>query len=94
MLKDLAELQALSGSDLHDEAPPDQARAEAKAIAGPGDVAELLAARLRQLEAAEIPAAEKVRLTATLADALLRALSLGDLEKRLAALEQAAARRG
>src|SRR5262249_48078628 len=52
-----------------------------------GDVVKLLAGRLRQLDAAELPAAEKARLTATLADALLRAIGVNVLDKRLEALQ-------
>jgi hypothetical protein len=51
------------------------------------DVVQVLAGRLRQLDAAELPTAEKVRLTATLADALLRAIGVDVLDKRLEALQ-------
>ena len=51
------------------------------------DIVQMLAARLRQLEAADLPMAEKSRLTATLADALLRAFAVDDLSKRTEALE-------
>ena len=51
------------------------------------DVVKLLAARLRQLDAAELPTGEKSRLTATLADALLRAIGVDVLDKRLEALQ-------
>jgi hypothetical protein len=54
---------------------------------GTGDVVQLLAARLRQIDAAELPTGEKSRLTATLADALLRAISVDVLDKRLEALQ-------
>jgi hypothetical protein len=54
---------------------------------GPGDVVKLLAARIRQLEAAELPTGAKLRLTAALADALLRALTMDVLTGRLEALE-------
>ncbi|HYT93653.1 MAG TPA: hypothetical protein VEL76_33350 [Gemmataceae bacterium] len=57
------------------------------AIEGTGDVVKLLAERLRQLDAAELPTGEKSRLTATLADALLRALGVDVLDKRLEALQ-------
>jgi hypothetical protein len=52
-----------------------------------GDVVRLLAARLRQIDAAELPTGEKSRLTATLADALLRALGVAVLDQRLEALQ-------
>jgi hypothetical protein len=51
------------------------------------DVVKVLAARLRQLDQAELPTAEKSRLTATLADALLRAIGVDVLDKRLEALQ-------
>ena len=51
-----------------------------------GNVVQLLSARLRQLDAAELPTDEKSRLTATLADALLRALGVHLLDQRLEAL--------
>lgn len=51
------------------------------------DVVQLLAHRLRQLDAAELPTGEKSRLTATLADALLRAIGVDVLDKRLEALQ-------
>jgi hypothetical protein len=50
-------------------------------------VVQLLAGRLRQIDAAELPAGEKARLTATLADALLRAIGVDVLDKRLEALQ-------
>jgi hypothetical protein len=54
---------------------------------GTGDVVRLLAARLRQVDAAEVPTAEKARLTAALADALLRAIGVDVLDQRLEALQ-------
>jgi hypothetical protein len=54
---------------------------------GTADVVKLLAARLRQIDAAELPTVEKSRLTATLADALLRAIGVDVLDKRLEALQ-------
>jgi hypothetical protein len=51
------------------------------------EVVQVLATRLRQLDAAQLPTSEKARLTATLADAFLRALSVDDLNKRMEALE-------
>jgi hypothetical protein len=51
------------------------------------DVVQLLAVRLRQIDAAELPTGEKSRLTATLADALLRAIGVDVLDKRLEALQ-------
>jgi hypothetical protein len=54
---------------------------------GTGDVVRLLATRLRQVDAAELPTAEKTRLTAALADTLLRAIGVDVLDKRLEALQ-------
>jgi hypothetical protein len=51
------------------------------------DVVKLLAARLQQVDRAELPTAEKSRLTAGLADALLRAIGVDVLDKRLEALQ-------
>jgi hypothetical protein len=51
------------------------------------DVVKLLAARLQQVDRAELPTAEKSRLTAALADALLRAIGVDVLDKRLEALQ-------
>jgi hypothetical protein len=50
-------------------------------------VVKLLGARLRELDASELPTGEKARLTATLADALLRAIGVDVLDKRLEALQ-------
>jgi hypothetical protein len=52
----------------------------------PHDVVTLLAARLRQLDHSALPTAEKARLTAALAGALLRAIGVDVLDKRLEAL--------
>jgi hypothetical protein len=54
---------------------------------GTAEVVKVLVARLRQLESVAMPAPEKARLTVTLSDALLRALGVDEIEKRLAALE-------
>jgi hypothetical protein len=64
------------GSQATDAAPMDSA-----------DVVKLLAARLREVDAAELPTGEKSRLTATLADALLRAIGVDVLDNRLEALQ-------
>jgi hypothetical protein len=52
-----------------------------------GDVVKVLAARLRQVDQSELPTAEKARLTASLADALLRAIGVDVLDKRFEALQ-------
>ena len=62
-------------------------KAEETASMHTTDVVQMLAVRLRQLDAADLPTAEKSRLTATLSDAFLRALSVDDLNKRMEALE-------
>jgi hypothetical protein len=54
---------------------------------GTADVVKLLAERLRQVDAAELSTGEKSRLTATLADALLRAIGVDVIDKRLEALQ-------
>jgi hypothetical protein len=47
----------------------------------------MLAARLRQLDEAELPTGEKARLTARLSDALLGAIEVNLLDKRQEALQ-------
>jgi len=54
---------------------------------GTADVVQLLATRLRVLDSTPLPAAEKARLTATLADTLLRAISVDVIDQRLEALQ-------
>jgi hypothetical protein len=53
---------------------------------GTADLVQLLAARLRQVDAAELPTGEKARQTGALADALLRAIAVDVLDKRTEAL--------
>jgi hypothetical protein len=79
---------AFLAPDLREGEPADSRRIE-----GTADVAHLLADRLRQLDAAELPAAEKARLTATLADAMLRAYGADVLDKRLEALQNVLGKR-
>jgi hypothetical protein len=72
----LADSETLHGGpDAHDVTPMNT-----------NDVVAVLGARLRQLDQSELPTAEKSRLTATLADALLRAIGVDVLDKRLEAL--------
>ncbi len=52
-----------------------------------GDVVKLLGARLKQIDQSELSTTEKSRMTATLADALLRAIGVDVLDKRLEALQ-------
>jgi len=54
---------------------------------GTADVVRVLAGRLQQVDRAELATAEKARLTGTLADALLRAIGVDMLGKRLEALQ-------
>jgi len=54
---------------------------------GTADVVKVLSVRLRQIEESNVPMVEKTRLTAALTDALLRAIHVDVLEKRLEALE-------
>jgi hypothetical protein len=58
-----------------------------RAVSGTADVVRLLADRLGQLDAADMLTSDKARLTATLADAMLRAIGVDVLEKRLEALQ-------
>jgi hypothetical protein len=58
-----------------------------RAVSGTADVVRLLADRLGQLDAADVPTPDKARLTAMLADAMLRAIGVDVLDKRLAALQ-------
>ena len=53
---------------------------------GTADVVATLAARLGQVDRSELPAVEKARLTALLADSLLRAIGVDVLDKRLQAM--------
>jgi hypothetical protein len=65
----------------------DAAQRQGQQVNGTADVVRLLAERLAQVDASELPTAEKARLTATLADALLRAIGVDVLDKRLEALQ-------
>src|SRR5262245_39037965 len=60
---------------------------------GTADVVRVLAGRLRQVDQAELATAEKARLTGTLADALLRAIGVDVLDKRMEALQSVLAGR-
>lgn len=73
----LAEAGTLHASEPAADAPP----------MGTSDVVRLLSERLRQADACEMPPGEKARLTVSVADALLRAITVDDLEKRLEALQ-------
>jgi hypothetical protein len=73
-----------AGKDIH---APDAEVEEPHAVEGTADVVRLLGERLHQLDAGQLPPAEKARLTATLADSLLRAIGVDVLDKRLEALQ-------
>jgi hypothetical protein len=55
---------------------------------GTRDVVRLLSDELRAVEQSEMPTAEKARLLASLADALLRAINVDELEQRIEALQK------
>jgi hypothetical protein len=81
----------LRDAALHDPNHADARHGEEDSVTlppmGTGDVVQMLSARLRQLDTAPLPTAEKSRLTAPLADALLRAISDSVLDKRMEALQ-------
>jgi len=56
------------------------------APSGTADVVATLAARLQQIDQSELPAGEKARLTALLAESLLRAIGVDVIDKRLEAM--------
>lgn len=57
------------------------------APSGTADVVAILAARLQQIDQSELSAADKARLTAVLADSLLRAIGVDVIDKRLEAMQ-------
>jgi hypothetical protein len=69
------------------EAPGGGQEAGDTSPVGTADVVKLLAARLRQVDQSELSTGEKARLTVALADALLRAIGVDVLDKRLEALQ-------
>jgi len=77
VLKDEAAMLGLYGA-----ASKPTAATEAT-IESAADVAKMLAARLREVDQADMPAAERTRLTATLSDALLRAIDAGETQAKL-----------
>ena len=79
--------RGLESADVLHRREPGGPDPDHRAIDGTADVVKLLAERLGQLDAAELPTGEKARLTATLADALLRAIGVDVLDKRLEALQ-------
>jgi hypothetical protein len=73
----LVDADALHGAAAGGDGPP----------MGTGDVVQLLGSRLRQIEQSELSTGEKSRLTAALADALLRAIAVDVVDRRLEALQ-------
>lgn len=71
---------------LYDPAPVRQAAGGAAGPMAAADVVRVLSDRLRQLDRADLPPDELARLSATLADSLLRAIGVGVLDGRLEAL--------
>jgi hypothetical protein len=66
---------------------PNQDRIDKVPMAGTADVVRMLAERLNQLDTTDLPVPEKAKLTATLTDSMLRAISVDLLDKRLEALQ-------
>ena len=76
------------GRELTDaDAEAEEADAADGSSMGADAVVRLLAARLRQVDQSALPTGEKARLSASLADSLLRALAVGVLDQRLAAVQ-------
>jgi hypothetical protein len=75
--------RGIADADVLQGEPPSGEAAKMNAA----DLALMLAARMRQLDVADLPTAEKARLTATVGDALLRTFVVDDLAKRAEALE-------
>jgi hypothetical protein len=76
-LRGLSDAGALHDNQIPGDSPPMDT----------GDVVQLLAAHLRQIGSAELTAGERSRLTATVADSLLRAIGADTIAKRLEALD-------
>jgi hypothetical protein len=76
-LRGLAHADLLGGPPVSDDSPPMSA----------ADVIQLATKQLRQIEDSELSSAIKARLTATLADLLLRALTAHVADERFAALQ-------
>lgn len=76
--------RGLTDADLLTPMPDTEA---VKAPVGTADVVTLLGRQLRQLDQSSLTTTEKSRLTATLTDALLRAIGVEVLDKRLEALQ-------
>ena len=81
ILKDEADLMHLYDTMPSERKPDDSSPMDT------ADVVKVLSAQLRQIDESELPTGEKSRLTATLADALLRAIGVDVLDKRLEALQ-------
>ena len=77
--------QGLSNADLlHGDRETDEGDSTAL---GTADLVRILSAQLRRVDGADLPTAEKSRLTTMLPAALLRAIEVDVLDKRLEALE-------
>jgi hypothetical protein len=74
--------RGLTDADLIHGTPPAE-----QAPSGTSDVVSILAARLRQIDQSELATADKARLTAALADSLLRATGVEVIDKRLEAMQ-------
>jgi hypothetical protein len=75
--------QGLAHADLLYGAP----QATGASHMGTSDVVEVLAAQIKQVEASALPTTDRVRLTTALTDALLRALGVEVIDKRLEQLQ-------
>jgi hypothetical protein len=87
ILKDEADLERLYETYDKPEGPLDGGQAGGAASMTTGDVVKVVAGRLRQIDQSDLPTAEKSRLTAALADTLLRAIGVDVIDKRLEALQ-------
>jgi hypothetical protein len=76
-----------------DPAAPAPNNRQEQPMEGTAGVVRVLTERLRQVDTAELPTAERARLTVSLADALLRAIGVDVLDKRLEALQAVLLRR-
>ena len=73
--------------DLYETYPDKKAAKDASAPMGTGDVVKVLSEQLREIDQADLPTRERTRLTATLAESLLRAIGISVLDARLEALQ-------
>jgi transposase-like protein len=90
----IAVIDRASGAGRHAEVLDSDPQLPELAALGTADLVKLLSARLQQLDAAELPTGEKSRLTATLADSLLRTIHVDVIDKRLEAIQTVLQGRG